>query len=190
MSVGAPGEAEVHEDDAPGFAEHDVSGLDVAVDDAGLVDGVESAEERCEDGEGFFRGEALVEAEGVAEGDPAHEFHGVVAEVRVLADGVDANEVGVVHSAEGAGFFEEAAAVGFLGGEVGGEYFDGDFALESGVVGPEDGGHAAAPEGLAEFVSSEFSEGFGHGNLGLVGVVHRSVCCGQLSILRRPGHRF
>jgi hypothetical protein len=72
--------------------------------------------------------------------------------------------VGVVEARDGLRFaFEAAQEVGGLG-EVRVEDFDSDEAVEAGVVGFVNLGHAAAPEALLQLVFAEGATGeVGHG---------------------------
>ena len=54
-AFGPSGEPEVHDHHPPRAGEHDVLGLDIAVDEAGLVDRLEPGEELRGDVLGFFQ---------------------------------------------------------------------------------------------------------------------------------------
>jgi len=56
---------------------------------------------------------------------------------------------------DGAGFLLEALAAGGIGGEAGGENFQGDVAGEAGVAGSIDLAHAADADKRFDFVRTE-----------------------------------
>jgi hypothetical protein len=105
--VAAVDEAEVHDADAAVGADHDVVGLEVAVDEAGGVGGRDAAGGVEEDVEelgpaaGFGAGPRV---EGLA-GD---ELHGDPDAVAVGADVVDRHDVGVGEPGEGLGLAQQA----------------------------------------------------------------------------------
>ena len=143
------GEAEIEEFDAVA-GEDDVLRFDVAVGDAGAVGAVEGVGDLG----GVFEG--LVEGEGaffdaLGEGFAFHELHDHVAGAGLVADVVEGTDVGVVEAGDGAGFAFEAGAEVFALGDVVGEDFDGDGAVETGVFGFVDFAHAAGSNGGDDF---------------------------------------
>ena len=145
------GDAEVDELDAGatgGALEgDDVAGLDVAVDDAGAMEGDEGVGDLEGDLEGVAPGEGaaaevLVEAGAreVLEGDEGGAVVG-------LAEGEDLDEARVADVGEEAGLGEEAA----LGeGLAGLEELEGDRGAEDEVVAEVDPGHASAADPFAD----------------------------------------
>ena len=68
-------------------------------------------------------------------------------------------DVGMVEAGDGAGFAFEAGAEVFALGDVVGEDFDGDGAVEAGVFGFVDFAYAAGADGGDDFVRAEFVAG-------------------------------
>ena len=153
----AAGEAEVEDLDEAAVGEHDVGGLEVAVEDAEVVGGGEAVggldaggEDELEAGGAF--GDELVE--GLA-GDVLHDdvgFFAVAVFGGGFADVVDGADVGVVDGGGEAGFAELGGAH-LLGGEVAAlEELEDDGALEEGVVGEVDDAAAAGADLADELV--------------------------------------
>ena len=170
------GEAEVGDFDLAGFCEEDVFGFDVAVDDAAVMGVLEGVADLGDDGEGGV-GVEWGGVEELAEGETVDEFHeeeeesfefrvssfelcvlrghrrGVFSRRRAdgrgaLAEVIDGDDVGVVEFGEGLGFVGEALGEGRIGGELRGEDFEGDDAVEGFLAGFVDGAlSAAAAEG-------------------------------------------
>jgi hypothetical protein len=65
----------------------------------------------------------------------------------------------VFEHGDGLGFALEAGTELGVVGEGLGQHFDGDVAIEVGIVGFVDGGHAAAPEFASDFVTADFLHG-------------------------------
>ena len=122
--------------------EHDgdwrCGGFEVAVHDAAFVGGFE--------GVGDLVGDAQsgVERHGSFGRLAFDVFHHQV----IGADVVDLADVGMVERGDGFGFALEAF------GELGGGDFDGDVAVEAGVVGAVDFAHAAGADGGLDFVEA------------------------------------
>ena len=153
----AAGEAEVEDLDEAAVGEHDVGGLEVAVEDAEGVGGGEAVggldagrEDELEGGGAF--GDELVED---LAGDVLHDdvgFFAVAAFGWGFADVVDGADVGVVDGGGEAGFAELGGAH-LLGGEVAAlEEFEDDGALKEGVVGKVDDSAAAGADLADELV--------------------------------------
>ena len=138
------GEAEVEDADAAVVADHDVGGLEVAVDEAGGVGGGEALAGLAKHGGELGEGPALALEPGV-EGHAVDELHGDVDLAAEGADLVDADDVGVREPGHGLGLAQEAGAGEVLAG-LGVEQLDGDLAVELLVVGGIDDAGAAAAE--------------------------------------------
>jgi hypothetical protein len=144
------GEAEVQHFDRAVGAELDVRGLQVAMDDPGLVRRLEGVHELPGDGERF------VEREGTA-GDhhrqilAVDEFH----HQRAGLDPVDRGDVRMVQRRQCFGFAREAhQAIGIVGEGVG-EDLERDRAIELRIPGPIDFAHSASSECGDDFVRAD-----------------------------------
>ena len=162
------GEAEVHEPHPPLPVHHDVRGLEVAVDDAGIVHGFEAAQ----DLQAQVEGQRVVEARGVLDPatqvHPVHELHRDVADSVGLAVLVDGAHVGMAHAAGELDL--RAEAMGDLGRprEVRSEDLDRDRLVEGAVVGLVHTAHAAAAddgEDLVAVAHHRARKEVGHGAL-------------------------
>ena len=98
---GPLGETEVHDDDAPGAGEHDVLGFDIAVDEPGLVDGLEPGEELRGDVLGFFQLERPALLEHAEQRRPVDVLHGDQLAAVDLDEVEDPADVGRDHLAGG-----------------------------------------------------------------------------------------
>ena len=91
----------------------------------------------------------------LAERLPLHELHHDVMGALVFTDVVDRRDVRMVERRSGTGLpFESTSSLG-VRGKVGGEHFDGDRPLESGVLRLENLAHPARPDGREDFVRPE-----------------------------------
>ena len=141
------GEAEVEDFGVAAFGDEEVGGLDVAVNDAFGMGGIE--------GVGNFDGEIeeAVQLHGAA-GDEMLEslaletFHGDEGLAIFLADIMDGADVGMVESGGGFGFAAKAAEGLGIFSEVVGEKFQSYEAVEAGVLSLVDDSHASAAEHL------------------------------------------
>ena len=150
------GEAEVHDACASGEVDHDVVGFDVAVDNVVSVCFEECLCYLADDFEGVGYVQLPLFADEVYEGGAFYEFHGDVVVSVGFADGVGDDDVGVVELCGGACFVQEPFYEVVVGGEVWGEDFEGDDALEGLFVGFVDDAHASASEFAEDFVVAYF----------------------------------
>ena len=156
------GGAEVEEMGDAVFADEDVVGLEVAMDDEVLVGELDGGADGEEEAEFFLEGEVMgstifVDADAV---DVIHdeEKDAVVADAAVE----EAGDVGVVEGGEDLALLAEALEESFGGkGQV--DDLDGDlfFVLAVGAVREIDGAHAAAAEERFDFVWAKAAEGDG-----------------------------
>src|SRR5207253_1488094 len=124
-------------DAAPG--DQDVGGLEVAMNDAFAVSGVERVEDLAR----------VLECAGCGERSAEGLAFDVFHDEEIGADVVKRGDVGVIEGGGGAGLIGEAVVEMGFGG------FDGDDAIEAGVAGLEDLAHAAGSYGLEDFVGPE-----------------------------------
>lgn len=150
---GESGEAEVEDFDLE-FAtgepvDHEVAWFEVAVDESEGLGGDHAFEDLEDDLAEVCDGEFAAIAD-LVEGFAFEEFHDDEGAGFVVSDVVDGDDVGVLEGGEGAGLADE---IGFeVGGADGGVFgwadpFEGDVAIELGVVGEVDVAEAA----LADF---------------------------------------
>ncbi|SII95339.1 Uncharacterised protein [Mycobacteroides abscessus subsp. abscessus] len=138
------GEPEVGELDLTVGAEEDVVGFEVAVDDAGRVDGLEGGEDRVEDDDRLPRGEGAAVLELAPQGHRGQVLHDEVDDVAVAGLVVDGDEVGVGEATGVDRLATEALDEGVIGDEVLVHDLDRDLAVETQVGAPVDHRHAAA----------------------------------------------
>ncbi|MNY02582.1 hypothetical protein D3C86_1351560 [compost metagenome] len=154
-----PRHAEVRELHGPGLGEHDVVGLDVAVDDPRLVRVVEGRADLDRDVHHLLDREGGLLLQEVAEALALEQLHGHVVAIAVLAVVVDRDDVGMAHARGGHGLAPEALhGVLFLdlGQGVGEQQLlDGDRAPESGVGRLVDDAHPSPAEFGDDFVVAE-----------------------------------
>ena len=148
--VGA-GEAEVHDPDPTVVADHDVLGLDVAVDQAGSVGGREALTDGEEDLEDR-RPRRRVSLEPGVEGEAVDELHRQVDLVLVRADVVDRDDVGVRELGHRLGLALEASAGVGVGRQ---QELERDLAIELRVVRGVDHPHPALADEVEDDVAAD-----------------------------------
>ena len=177
-------------------------GLEVAVDEAGLVRRGQAAAGRGVDREDLAGGPlALVQPR--PRGHAGDELHGDEQLAAGLAgaegaDVVDRDDVGVGEPGQGPGLAQQAEAVGRAGPEA--QQLERDLAVELGVVGGVDHAHAAAAELREHDVAADHAAagqrlvavdapavGRALGRQRVGGDAHRGV--GQRAALRRRRRR-
>ena len=154
------GDAEVEHLRLPAAGHEDVRGLDVAVDDAAGMRGVEGvgdldpelehAVERQRPARDLVLQRAAVE-----------QFHDDELLALVLADVVDRADVRVVERRGDARLAAEPFERLGVGGEIGGQELQRDLAAETNVLGAVDHAHAAGAEPLEDLVMAD--DGTNHG---------------------------
>ena len=156
-----PGDAEVHDLDVAARREHDVAGLDVAVDDPRAVAVVQRREDARGDLQGPLGQDLAALAQDVAQGATGHELHDDVGlrdprtvGGHLLAGVVDRDDRGVVERGRGLRLAAEPGLERRVAGQVGAQPLDRDDAAQPRVVALADLGHAATAEQLAELVAA------------------------------------
>ena len=124
--------------------DHDVGGLDVAVNDAARVAVVEGLGDLDADVHDLAEAQRLV-ADQAQQGRPADERHDEEERALVAAEVVDRHDRRVIHLGDDLRLALEALLE--LRGQVArGDELDGDLAVEQRVARAVDDAHAAAPE--------------------------------------------
>ena len=147
------GDAEIREHGSAGLGEQNVGGLDVAVDDLLLVGIFQRAGNRGEEPGRLVVGHGM--AELLFERAARQVIHHDIRHAILIAVVVDMHDVGVGELGEGFGLTLEALEhVGALS-DVGADDFERDMALQLGVEGFVDRGHAAFTKLLDNMISSQ-----------------------------------
>jgi hypothetical protein len=141
------GDPEVRDREAVAIVEQQVAGLDVAVDHAGGVRGVERAGRLAQPLQRRGVPDGGPGLDAVADRAPAHQLHDHEHAAVVLADVIDRHDVLVRGEARrGPRLALEALARPLVLGQVRGQQLDRHRAAEQLVVGLPDRGHAAVGE--------------------------------------------
>ena len=169
VAVG-PGQAEVDQVDVLGVAvqdrrgEQDVARLDVAVDQAAGVGGVQGPGHLVEDGQGAGRVEAALGLEDAPQVGGVDVAHGQVQQAAVLAGAVDGDDVGVVDGGGDPHLAQEPGPEVRVAGQGRGQQLERHRpAAEPGLLGPVDHAHAAAAGLLHDPVAGHHGPGGGVG---------------------------
>jgi hypothetical protein len=149
-----PGETEVGDLDAPVVGEQDVLGLDVAVDDAGVVGCAERGEHRLHDLQGLAGAEPALLPHQVTQGPARHVLHRQEHGAVVGALVVDGDDVGVGQPGGRLGLADEPGHELLVLGQLRMHHLDGDRAVEPAVQGEVDGGHAATRQPRLDVVTT------------------------------------
>ena len=132
-------------------------GLDVAVDDAGGVDGVQAVEDLAREAHGVRGRERRFLVDGGLQRPPRDVLEGEVVGAAVLAVVVHVDDVGVVDRGRRPGLAQEAGQEGRFGGELAAQHLQGHRPAEDRVAGPvggregplaDAGLHGVAAEGI------------------------------------------
>ena len=170
LAVEAAGQSEIHPHRLAVGAHHDVARLEVAVDRAALVQGVEGQSEFAHQGGGPSRRPRTVRGHQFDQGDALDIGHDEEGDAAGLADVVDRAQVGMLDGGGETGLALEALAHGgvLVAGAV--RHLEGDVAAEVGVFGQVDGAHPAGAEFPEDAVTSKLLQQFlAHGHCHLEG---------------------
>src|SRR5579863_2393136 len=127
------GETEIENFGVAAPGDENVGGLDIAVDDAFRVCGIESFSDLQGDVEEALEFDRLA-SDDVLESGAIEKFHGDEGAAIFFADVVNGADVGVVESRGGFGFAAETLEGLAVGRELVGEKFEGDEAIEAGIL--------------------------------------------------------
>ena len=156
------GDAEVHDLDHALLGNHDVAGLDVAVNDAHAVRILERVEHAHHHLFGVALAQSAVHLENVAQGLALDILHHQIRQMLGLAGFggddflariVDVHDVGIVHLRHGMGFATETLKEDLVVGEVGAHDLDRDGTSKTRIERHVHFGHAATADQLAELVT-------------------------------------
>ena len=148
------GQAEVEDLDRARRVDHDVLGLEVAVDDAAGVGGGHRARQGQGDLEEAVEGDAAGLDE-LRQRLAVDELHGEKGRAFRLRDGEDGDDVGMAQGGDGLGFaLEEGPPLGIAHRALGQE-LDGHVAVELEVAGLPDDAHAAFADLLDQAIIAE-----------------------------------
>jgi hypothetical protein len=147
------------------LCDEDVSGLDVAMDDAFEVGGIESFGDLDGDAEEAIEFDRL-SVDEVLESTAVKELHGDESAAVFFANVVDGADIGVVEGRGSFGFATEAFERLAVGREFLGKKFEGDEAIEAGVLRFVNHTHAATAEAFENAVvgdsGADERTGIGH----------------------------
>src|SRR5262245_44165438 len=144
------GEAEI-KDLGAGRCQHDVGRLEVAMDDALAVRGVEPAGELHPETQDLLERQRAAE-QPVRERLASEVFHHEEVHAVLLADVVQGADVWMTQAGDRAGFAAEPFVPRGIAGDVGGKDLDGDRAVEARVARAIHLAHAARPERRDGFI--------------------------------------
>ena len=143
-----PRDPEVHDLHPPIAADQHVAGLDVAMDDAARMGGLQRAGDRGRDAGGLRGRQRPVASQDRREVLAVHVFHDDVRPRGVLAVVVDGDDVRVAQRGRVLGLLAEPRPEVGIAQVLGTQQLDGDLATELGVERAKDGGHPALTEQL------------------------------------------
>jgi hypothetical protein len=141
-----------------GAVEQDVSRLEVAVDDAGDVDGCQGGGHLPHQGHGLGRVlEAPLPAQAVGQALALYEGHDDVRPAGVLADVVDGADVGVPDGGRRPRLAQEPLPGGTAGvvPAAEGRHLDGHDAVQLWVKSPADHAHAPGAQAADDLVAAQ-----------------------------------
>ena len=139
-------DAEIGDLDPAALVEHQVGGLDVAMDHAAVVRGGEAGGGLVDRPRRLLRRHLVLALEPGRERLALDELHGEIGLPLPLADVVDLDDVRVVERGHGAGLAQEALLDALVVRERRGQHLDRDVAAERRLVALVDHAHAAAAQ--------------------------------------------
>ena len=141
---------------APVFGEHDVAGLQVAVNDAAAVSFVERVGDFGANFQNLFGGKRAF-GETVSKAFAFDAFHDQEISAVLRADVEEGTDVGMIQRGNGFGFALEAEFARGIRGKMRRQDFDGDGAIEACIASAVDFTHSARAQGREYFVWTELS---------------------------------
>ncbi len=152
---GDAGDAEIGEHRATASIDHDVAGLDVAVDDAFAGGGGQCVGGLFGDATSHFRRALALAIDELGQRFAVDVFHDEVGLAVVLVGNEDLGNVGMVERGDVAGLAQEAGHDDFVGAEFVAQALDGNETFELGIERLVDHAHAAAAELADDVIASE-----------------------------------
>ena len=150
-------DAEIHQDGLVVDVDHDVGGLDIAVDEAAAVGVTGCLGDVAGIGNRLLQGQlapgAVQAAQALLQRLAGHELLHHVVQVLVVVEVEDLHDVRVAQLGDGGGFLLEAGDELGIARQVRVDHLDRHDALQVGVVGFVDGRHTALPEQLVDAVA-------------------------------------
>ena len=156
------GDAEVGEQDATVGRHEDVAGLDVAVDEAGAVGGVEGGGDARADVDRQLRAEPGLHVEQLAQALAVDELHDDGLAAAFGEHVVDGDDVGMGEPGDGDGLAAEALGDDGIGRQARLQPLEGDAAVEREIGGQPHLGHPALGESTLEPVAAGEHDAVGH----------------------------
>ena len=150
---GPRGQTEVHHHHPPRAGEHDVLGFDVAVDEPGLVDGLEPGEELRGDVLRFFQLERPALLQHPEQRRPVDVLHRHQLAAVDLDEVEDPADVGRDHLTSGADLLPQQLEPSLGLEEIIAQRLEPDLDPELEIEGPPDLAHPTAPEHLEDLVA-------------------------------------
>jgi hypothetical protein len=150
---GEGGEAKVGDAGVTAAIDEDVGGLEIEVEDSGVVDGREAETELARQGDGLVVGHTPDSAQKRGKVVAVDVFHGDEVAAVVSPDVVDAADVDVGDGASGADFAVKEGEPCGVGGETGREELHGHGLAEGEVVGAIDLAHAPGTDAADDSVA-------------------------------------
>ena len=160
-AVEALGDPEVGQQDPAVGGDEDVARLDVAVDEAGVVGGVERRRDARADVDRQLGAQPGLHVEQLAQALAVDELHDDGLAALVLEDVVDGDDVRVGQPGHGDGLTAETLGDDRVGGQARLEPLEGDLAIERDVGGEPHLGHPALRQSPLEPVAPGEHDGFG-----------------------------
>jgi len=147
-------EAEIENFGVAEFGDKDIGGLDVAMNDAAGVSGLEAGGDVDGNVEEFIGIERLVTQE-MLESEAIEKFHGDESLAVLLTDIVNGADIRMIEGGSGLRFALEAGEGLWIEGDFGRKEFEGDKAVQAGVFGFVDNAHATTAEFFEDAVVRE-----------------------------------
>ena len=139
--------------------QHDVTGLQIAVDDAGAVRTIERTGDLRRNRQCFIDREPRGSQQAIGEGFAFEILEHQVVEIAVAANVVDGTDVGIVQRGNRARLLLETASRLRIGGECAGEHFDGNRPIEPSVTRAVDLAHATRTNRGDDFIRAKTCAG-------------------------------